>query len=335
MINNRNEEKPEKKSFFYSEAATSTIIGAVLLLGIIFSVFAIVRLGYVPEWKNDAEYSHMNDVYEDMADLKSKIDMMTVVLASNPNSSYNNSSNPSSYALQPIMTVPFHMGGGDIPFIGSIKSSGSLAVNKDNCTMGIVVKKPSGTAAYVKSLNCSTITYNSQNRYYVNQNFSYECGALILEQGKQSAMTLYPSIRFSRTPTNEYNVSINAIRIFQKPYVPPKVISSNKGCSLRLTGLDYIRYYDSSKVAGDISQNQLVLTVGTTQPEAWKQYFKGMVDDADIEPWDYSLTESELNGVHFISLTFPKSPSEPSSKRLKRVYLSETVIKAEPGIGLS
>ncbi|WP_240664295.1 hypothetical protein [Methanosarcina sp. MSH10X1] len=331
---NRNKEKPEKKSFFHSEAATSTIIGAVLLLGIIFSVFAIVRIGYVPEWKSDAECSHMNDVYEDMADLKSKIDMMTVVLASNPNSSYINSSNPSSYALQPIMTVPFHMGGGDVPFIGPIKSSGSLAVNKDNCIMGIVVRSPSGSMLYNKSLNCSTITYNSQNRYYINQNFSYECGALILDQGTQSVMTLYPSIRFSRTPNNKYNVSINALRVFQKPYVPPQVISSNKGCSLRLTGLDYVRYYDSSKVAGEISQ--LVLTVSTTHPEAWKQYLKGMVDDADIEPWDYSLTENKLNGVHFISLTFPsKLPSESSSKRLERVYLSETVIKAEPGIGLS
>ena len=330
--NNRSKEKPEKKSFSHSETATSTVIGVVLLLGIIFSVFAIIRIGYVPEWKNDAEYSHMNDVYEDMADLKSKIDMMTVVLASNPDSSYISSSNPGSSALQPIMTVPIHMGGGEIPFVGSIKSSGSLAINKDSCTMGIVVKEPSGTEAYVKSLNFGTITYNSQNRYYVNQNFSYECGALILDQGKQSVMTLYPSIRFSRTPTNEYDVSINAIRIFQKPYVPPQVISSNKECSLRLTGLDYRSLYDSDKV-GDV--NQFVLTISTTHPEAWEQYFKGLLEDADIESEDYDLTLSEKNGENFVSLTFPSFPSESSSTRLNRVCLSETVIKAEPGIGLS
>jgi hypothetical protein len=331
--NNRSKEKPEQKSFFHSETATSTVIGVVLLLGIIFSVFAIIRIGYVPEWKNDAEYSHMNDVYEDMADLKSKIDMMTVVLASNPNSSYNNSSNPSSSALQPIMTVPFHMGGGDIPFVGSIKSSGSLAINKDDCTMGIVVKEPSGTEAYVKSLNCGTITYNSQNRYYVNQNFSYECGALILDQGKQSVMTLYPSIRFSRTPNNEYDVSINAIRIFQKPYVPPQVISSNEECSLRLTGLDYrlLPPYDNN----NDENTTMTITISTTHPEAWIQYFKDMLDDADIEE-DYDLTLSEKNGKNFVSLTFPsKPPSESSSTRLNRVHLSETVIKAEPGIGLS
>ena len=55
---NQSKEKPEKKPFFHSETATSTVIGVVLLLGIIFSVFAIIRIGYVPEWKNDAEYSN-------------------------------------------------------------------------------------------------------------------------------------------------------------------------------------------------------------------------------------------------------------------------------------
>ena len=187
----------------------------------------------------------MDDIYEDMAEVKSKIDMMSIILASNPNSSSLNSSNPSSSAPQLIMSVPFHMGGGDLPLIGPIKSSGSLAVNRENCKMSIVVKSPECSTIYSQLINCGTITYNSQNRYYVDQNFSYENGALILDQREQSVMMLYPSIRFSRALDNEYgdtkyNVSINAVRIFQKPYVPPEAISSNTGCSLRLTGIDYI-----------------------------------------------------------------------------------------------
>ena len=31
------------------------------------------------------------------------------------------------------------MGGGDIPFVGSMKSSGTLAVNKGKCVMSIIV----------------------------------------------------------------------------------------------------------------------------------------------------------------------------------------------------
>jgi len=269
---NKNRFEPEK-TFFHSESATATVIGAVLLLGIIFSVLTIVCVGYIPEWKSDAEYSHMGDIYEDMAEVKSKIDMMSIILASNPNSSYLKSPNPSSSAPQLIISVPFHMGGGDLPLVGHIKSSGSLAVNRENCKMGIVVKDPENSIVYYQLINCGTITYNSQNRYYVDQNLIYENGALILDQREQSVMMLYPSIRFSRAIDNEYsvpkyNVSINAVRIFQKPYAPPEAVSSNTGCSLRLTGIDY-RLYD---VGEDLAR--LELTVYTRNPEAWEQYLK-------------------------------------------------------------
>ena len=80
---NGNRSRSEKKFFFHSESATATVIGAVMLLGIIFSVLTIIWVECVPEWKNDAEYSHMDDVCEDMAEVKSRIDMMSIVLASN------------------------------------------------------------------------------------------------------------------------------------------------------------------------------------------------------------------------------------------------------------
>ena len=238
----------EKHFFFSSESATATVIGAVLLLGIIFSILTIICVEYIPEWKGDAEYSHMNDIFADMAEVKSKIDIMSIILASNQNCTYSNSLNPSSSDPQLIMSVPFHMGGGDLPLVGPIKSSGTLAVNEENCTIGIVASR-NDSIKHSQFINCGTITYNSQNNYYVNQAFSYENGALILDQTQttgqkdQSAMMLYPSIRFSKAFDNEsagtkYNVSINNVRLSQ-PYVPSESISSNRGCSLRLIGIDY------------------------------------------------------------------------------------------------
>ncbi|KKG11444.1 hypothetical protein [Methanosarcina sp. 2.H.A.1B.4] len=335
---NGNKSGPGRIYFFRSESATSTVIGAVLLLAIVFSVFSIVRIGYIPEWKSDAEYSHMDDVWEDMADLKSKIDMMSIVLASNPNSSYLNSSDPDSSSPQLVMSVPFHMGGGSIPLIGSIKSSGTLAVNKDPCIMSIIVNPDSDSGHYFKSINCGTVTYNSQNRYYVDQVFSYEGGALILGQREQSAMMLYPSIRFSRTSANEYNVTINAVRIFEKEYYPPDVISSNSGCSLSLAGLDYKPLYDSDRDNfGNIES--FILTIYTLNPEAWEQYLEKTIDDTGIDPGEYTLVSSESSNS--VRLTFPSTSDSTKTKEastpdiLKRLYVSETVVKAEPGIGLN
>ncbi len=341
MQNNIDKTGSEKMFFFHSESATATVIGAVLLLGIIFSILTILWVGCIPEWKSDAESSHMDDVFEDMAEVKSKIDMMSIVLASNPNSSNVNSLNPSSSVPQLIMSVPFHMGGGDIPLVGPIKSSGSLAVNKENFTMSIIVVPEDSSTNYSRLIDCGTITYNSQNRYYVDQNFSYENGALILDQRGQSVMMLYPSIRFSKaldadSDVAKYNISINAVRVFQT-YVPPKVISSNRGSSLRLIGIDYRSLYDSNDDGKNLER--LELKVYTEHPKAWEQYLKKAVKDANIDlstdcdilPGEEGLHTAE-DKMHFIRLTFPK---EGSTKVLKGLYVSETFVKAEPGIGLN
>ena len=64
---NKSKSGLENMFFFSSESATSTVIGAVLLMGIIFSILTIVYVEHIPEWKGDAEYSHMDDVCGDMA----------------------------------------------------------------------------------------------------------------------------------------------------------------------------------------------------------------------------------------------------------------------------
>jgi len=323
---NGNNSKFGKSKFFRSESATATVIGAVLLLGIIFSVLTIIWVCCVPEWKNDAESSHMDNVWEDMAELKSKIDMMSIVLASNPDSS-SHSSDPSSTSPQLVMSVPFHMGGGSLPLIGITKSSGFLAVNKDKCIMsGIVIYNDSTN--YPFNVTCGTVTYSSQNYYYVDQAFSYEDGALILDQGEQSVMMLYPSIRFSRTPSNGYNVSINAVRILQKPYSPPEIISSNNGCSLRLTGIDYSHIYDSDEDSFE-KIDRFMLTIYTMHSDAWEQYLRKTLADAGIKSNEYTLVKGENNNIHLIF------PATQDSDILGRLYVSETVVKAEPGIGLN
>ncbi|AKB46273.1 hypothetical protein MSKOL_0496 [Methanosarcina sp. Kolksee] len=338
---NENRHQSEKKLFLHTESATATAIGAVLLLGIIFLVLSMIRIYYVPEWKNDDEYSHMDDVRKDMAEIKSKIDIMSIILASTPNSSNINSSNPSSSTSHIIMSVPFHMGSGGTPLVSSMKSSGTLAVNKDKCKMELKVNYDKDDP-YVKSINCGTITYNSHNNYYMDQVFSYENGALILKQNEQSTMMLYPSIRFSKASKNEYNVSINAIRIFQKLYVPPEVISSDTECSLRLIGIDYIPLYDSEKDTSK-SVSRFYLTITTNHPEAWRIYLRKVIQDAGIDPDSGNYVQNLSSSTEYkIGLTFPLESDTSkgtdktiSDSTLNRIYLSETVVKAEPGIGLN
>ncbi len=311
--NNPKSSQVSKPFFLRSESASSTVVGAVLLLAIIVMVFSVVRLGYIPEWKNDAEYSHMNDVWGDMTELKSKIDLMTIVMASDPDSSNS-----------VTMNVPFHMGGGDVPLIGTIKSSGTLSVaNNLERTMKITTvsneTNPNSTV-----IHYGTVSYASQNRYYVDQNFIYEGGALILSQGEQSSMMLYPSIRFSKVHANDYDVSIHAAEITKSVYTPADVISSNTGCSLRLTGEKFVPLYDSDD---HDNVSAFTLTINTDYPDAWYLYLKETMEDARIKDDDATLTKNGNN----VSLTFP---SVSSGKSLNRLYVSKTRVRAETGIGI-
>ena len=116
------------KSLFNSQSAAATVIAAVLLLGIIFTIFAIVRIAYVPEWKNDAEQLHMSEVQRDMTELKSTADMITLL------QSPNSLSNEFSLTVPPV-TVPISMGGGEVPILEPSKSSGTLSINKELCNI--------------------------------------------------------------------------------------------------------------------------------------------------------------------------------------------------------
>ena len=153
---------------------------------------------------------------------------------------------------------------------------------------------------------------------------------------------LSPSIQFSRASADEYNLSINAIRIFEKPYAPAQIVSANIECSLLLTGMEYIPLYDSDKDDGG-NVNGLILTISSSHPKAWMIYLEKTLKDAGISSDEYNLSKSpESNNVR---LTIPQildstknsdaKNNEATPDILKRIYIGETVVKVEPGINLN
>ena len=295
------------KSLFNSESAAATVIAAVLLLSIIFTIFAVVRIAYVPEWKNDAEQLHMSEVQRDMTELKSSVDTISFLTALNP--SYSAHAYP--------VTVPLSMGGGEIPILEPSKSSGTLSVNTEPCNMAIKIILSNSSVPKTVPVDCGGITYYSDNREYVDQIFRFENGALILKQGERSIMKEDPSfITISNNTSDDYNISIQAINI--KGY--NDTISSNTETSLRLNGTIAELIYNSSSDGEDIKSFNC--TVTTKYPEAWKSYLSKVARKAGLEDFtDYTI-ESFSDKVYF-NLT--------GSKNLKNLYITKYVIGAEMG----
>jgi hypothetical protein len=303
---NKNREKIAK-SIFDSESAAATVIAAVLLLCIIFTLFAVIRIAYVPEWKSDTEQLHMSEVQRDMTELKSTLDTICFFAALSPGYSIH---------TYPI-TIPFSMGGGEIPIMEPSKSSGTLSVNTEPCVITIILYNSSNLPFFSKTMDCGGVTFSSNNREYVDQIFRYENGALILKQGERSILNEEPSFFMtSYNTSNDHNISIQAISI--EGYSDS--ISSNTEASLRLSGTTVEPIYDSRSDREDVKSFNCTIT--TKYPEAWKSYFNKVTRKAGLENYvDYTL-ESTSDKV-YLNLT--------NSKYFENLYITKYVIGAEIG----
>ena len=262
--------------FLNDNSAISTVVGAVLVLGLIVTLTTTIQVSYVPAWKADAEYSHMSDVWEDMANLKSNIDILSAVLLINPDSHI-------------MMGVPIKMGGGDIPIIAAGKSSGTLSVNSRNCSMIITANNASDTPYNSGSdlLNLGSISYSSNNNYYIDQMFEYENGALFIVQDERSLMKLSPAITVSKLDATNISMVVSAINIAGDE----KTISSNTIEEVYLKSETSSVLFSSSALVSDVS-----LVTSTNYPTAWARYFNATAKRADlVYGTDYSTTVDGTN----------------------------------------
>ena len=257
-------------TLYRSDSAISAVISAVLILGLIVTATTMYQVRYVPAWKSDAECSHLADVYEDMANLKSQIDMLSVVIAANPGS-------------QVSVSVPIKMGGGDIPVIGPGRSSGTLSVNDNGCGMWIDANNATGMLPYSSDVSLTglgSISYRSCNNYYLNQMFEYENGALILVQEDRSVMKLAPAITLQQPGETGISMTVSAIEVTGDK----RSISSNAVEEVRLTS-------DRRELlfSGDQPFSYVEITVFTEYPDAWAQYFNATSDGAGLNSSEYAV----------------------------------------------
>ena len=313
------------KGLFNSESAASTVIAAVMLLAIVLTLFAVVRIAYVPEWKNDAEQMHIREVQKDMGDLKSTVDMITLLRSSNLNLLSSN-----SFVTPPSTTVQIHMGGGEVPIVAPSRSSGMLSVNMDPCIIRLVTFNVSGSS-HTETVECGGITYGSNNEQYVDQILRYENGGLILTQGDISLMRQPPLFAINRTSeggeddTINYSVSIQIINVTGNP----ESFSSETDTSLRVTASDFTQLNN-----GDDSESidHFSYTVFTNYPNAWYSYFNETAKDAGIDYiTDYTIEETVSNDSSLHSVTF--NFKHANDTHLDNLYVNKSVVNVGYGTG--
>jgi hypothetical protein len=266
-----------KRSFSESESAVSTVIAAVLLLGIMVSVITVINVSYIPQWREGAEQAHMDEVFYDISRMKSGID----ILAATVDTGFNSVISVSS---------PIRMGGGNIPIVNPGKSSGRLSINTGDFGMSISASDASVTYTSGNFLDeLGTIEYQSRNSNFVDQTYRYESGSLILAQQELSLMKQSPSIDIRRTDDNSnITLDINAIQITG----PTKTISSSSIEEI------HTRYNSSSTLyASENLFTEITLTVDTQYPVAWENFFKMKALQTGLLATEYSISSNASSVV--------------------------------------
>ena len=272
-------------SFYKSESGIAAAVAAALLLGIIVVSMTTIQVQYVPVWKEDAEYAHMSDVWQDMSRFKSNVDILAAGIEMNPNSRIT-------------LNSPIQMGGADVPFIGGMKTGGTLTVN--NAISGMLIEVNDDMSGYNSSLSdIGSVSYRPTNVHSVEETYCYENGALIVTQNGRSVMKLFPGIVLE---DGAGIASVNLSARIATLEGTRGVMASNSIENIRLTSQDFINIYDSDQeytnenTTKKANVTSVDLTIYTENTEAWKKYFEDSANETHLqEGTDYNITKEDYS----------------------------------------
>ena len=234
------------------------VITAILMLGLVVSIFSIIQTVYVPQWMLELESDHMDEVAGQFAELKHTLDIQMY---------------SPTYQKIPV-TTPLTLGSQDIPYFLSQKSSGTMRLYDNNAQIDII-------GDTVKSCEIGTIEYASRNSYFIDQKFIYETGALIMYQSQGSLLLSKPFISISNQ--DSINLSMTVVDIAS---VGGKTSETGSNTCTLLTN------YSSSQ---DYTiENTTEITIKTEYLRPWYDYINETFSDHQFtEGQDYTITQTD------------------------------------------
>jgi hypothetical protein len=158
--------KNHRCSFTRNNQAVAGIVVAVMILGLIVSVISIIQTVYIPKWMEEREAEHMSIVADQFAEFKHSIDTLDATNSTTP------------------ITLSITLGSKELGFLSSTRAFGHLQLVTN--AFKIVC---AGTPTDINSFS-----YASQNAYFLDQTYTFEAGAVILDQADGSVMLYTPQV---------------------------------------------------------------------------------------------------------------------------------------------
>lgn len=280
------------KSLLKNDNGVVGVVVTVLIIGLILAVITMIQTVYMPQWIEEKEADHMDEVANGFAHLKYALDIQSLV---------NDSTTISTF-------IP--LGSKEIPIFNMGRSFDQLYIDDSSFRIIIETNNTQPTTTYTSD----SIIFSSQNSYFVNQEYIYEGGAMILNQDPSSVLYGKPSIIVT-----SYNYSLNI------------TIINISG----VTGNDAVSGYGIYPVYTEIQSNTIGsynlfenvtnITISTSYPNAWHSAFNStlrlMWSNYTIDVFDDRIV------IRFVD--------DEDNYIINRVNIREVDVKAQIAFGLT
>jgi len=256
------------------------VITAILLIGLIVSIFSLVQTTYIPKIMEQREADHMDKVAEQFTYLTSIIDGQALNAKKN----------------KPLSTA-ITLGSKELPYMLSVRAFGTLEI-LDNDARAIDIYNDSDDSPF--HFPIGAITYSSNNAYFLDQSYTYEAGAMIVNQFDPdgNSMMIPPFFSAYNDTTDNVTIIFDVVNISS---VGNKNIASGYGTYPIQTEFHNI---STNETYTNVSR----ITIETPFSNAWLDYIRHSLTNVNLNDEWYGSDSIRTPTRQFLYLDFA-SPS--------------------------
>ena len=246
------------------------IVTAFLIIGLIVIVFSVVQTVYVPQWMKENEADHMEVVADQFSQIKFAIDT---------HCQFEDENNP--------ITTSITLGNKEMPILSSSRSYGSIEILPEQFVISI-----SGASFPTSTTALNTLKYSSSNAYFLDQEYIFEAGAIILSQYQGDTMVIKPSFSIDNNKTDDFkfNISIDLVNIIP---VEDENYISGYGIYPIKTQYESVDEFTINQISN--------LLIQTEFPDSWERFLNNSFKQAGLK---YS---NDLYDIHNETFYFEKN----------------------------
>lgn len=272
------------------DVAISEIIGFVLLLAIMIAALALYTVYVVPVNGREDEIRQMNYVEGQFTDYKLTLDALwtsRLINTNGPSPVLNVTPVISSSVMRLGNGGNSQLGSLSFPLFKPVASSATLSIKTTGDTFDI------DSSSYHRSpdnkgefpLDITALEYQSNNYYWIQQQYSYQLGGVFLSQDNGIINRISPLI--SITNSNNKSIVVNV--------VPVQVFGNGSHTSNNLVRLDTRQRIrpnyniSSPSYLNNRWVNLSITTADSATAAMWQNFFLGLAATEQIDPAAYAI----------------------------------------------